>query len=156
MPVAGAGVGVAARPDGRSAMRARLRGPARSWCLVVAAAVAAGVRGGFTDLFVYQYGGRALLDGLPVYGSRDPVMGLPFTYPPFAAVVLVPLALLPDWLAAAVSTGASVGALAAVVTVVRRELGRPARGGWWRCWPAARSSWSRSGRTSRSGRSTCC
>ena len=86
------------------------------------------VRGGFTDLFVYQYGGRALLDGLPVYGSRDPVMGLPFTYPPFAAVVMVPLALLPDWLAAAVWTGASVGALAAVVTVVRRELGRPAPG----------------------------
>jgi alpha-1,2-mannosyltransferase len=96
--------------------------------LVVAAAVAAGVRGGFTDLFVYRYGGLALLDGLPLYGSRDPVMGLRFTYPPFAAVVMVPLALLPTWLAAALWAGASVGALAAVVTVVRRELGRPAPG----------------------------
>ena len=94
--------------------------------LVVTAAVVAGVRGGFTDLFVYRYGGRALLDGLPLYGVRDPVMGLPFTYPPFAAVVMVPLALVPAWLAAALWTGASTGALAAVVTVVRRELGRPA------------------------------
>ena len=96
--------------------------------LVVAAAVAGALRGGFTDLFVYQYGGRAVLDGLPLYESGDPVTGLPFTYPPFAAVVMVPLALLPAWLAAALWTGASVGALAAVVVVVRRALGRPAPG----------------------------
>jgi alpha-1,2-mannosyltransferase len=56
------------------------------------------------------------------------VTGLPFTYPPFAAVALVPLAPLPAWLAAAVWTGASVAALAGVVAVVRRELGRPAPG----------------------------
>ena len=54
--------------------------------------------------------------------------GLPFTYPPFAAVVMVPLALLPAWLAAALWTGASVAALAAVVVVVRRALDRPAPG----------------------------
>ena len=41
---------------------------------------------------------------------------------------MVPLALLPAWLAAALWTGASVGALAAVVVVVRRALGRPAPG----------------------------
>ena len=69
-----------------------------------------------------------MLDGLPASTSRDPVTGLPFTYPPFAAVVMVPLALLPAWLAAALWTGASVGALAAVVVVVRRALGRPAPG----------------------------
>ena len=85
-------------------------------------------RGGFTDLFVYQYGGRAVLDGLPVYESGDPVTGLPFTYPPFAAVLMVPLALLPAWLAAGLWTAASVGALAAVVVLVRRALGRPAPG----------------------------
>jgi len=105
-----------------------LRGPVPVLVLVVAAAVAAAVRGDLTDLFVYQYGGRALLDGSPVYESRDPVEGLRFTYPPFAAVVMVPLALLPGWLAAALWTGASMGALAAVVAVVRRELGRPAPG----------------------------
>ena len=54
--------------------------------------------------------------------------GLPFTYPPFAAVVMAPLALLPAWLAAALWTGASVGALAAAVVVVRRALDRPAPG----------------------------
>ena len=96
--------------------------------LVVVAAVAGGLRGDFTDLFVYQYGGQAVLDGLAVYESGDPVTGLPFTYPPFAAVLMVPLAPLPAWLAAALWTGASVGALAAVVVLVRRALDRPAPG----------------------------
>ena len=105
-----------------------LEGPAPVLVLVVAAAVAAALRGDFTDLFVYQYGGQLVLDGLPLYDSRDPVMGLRFTYPPFAALVMVPLALLPTWLAAALLTGASVGGLAAVVVVVRRALGVPAPG----------------------------
>jgi alpha-1,2-mannosyltransferase len=105
-----------------------LKGPAPVLFLVVAAAVAGAVHGGFTDLLVYQYGARAVLDGLPVYGARDQVTGLQFTYPPFAAVLMVPLALLPSWLAAALWTGASVGALAAVVVVVRRGFGRPTPG----------------------------
>jgi alpha-1,2-mannosyltransferase len=105
-----------------------LTGPAPVLVLVVGAAVAGALRGGFTDLFVYRHGGRALLNGLPVYESRDPVTGLHFTYPPFAAVVMVPLALLPTWLAAALWTGASVGAIAAVVVVVRHALERPAPG----------------------------
>ena len=105
-----------------------LNGPAPVLVLVVGAAVAGALRGGFTDLFVYRYGGRAVLDGLPLYESRDPVTGLHFTYPPFAAVVMVPLALLPTWLAAALWTGASVAAIAAVVVVVRRALDRPAPG----------------------------
>jgi alpha-1,2-mannosyltransferase len=105
-----------------------LKGPAPVLVLIAGAAVAAALRGGFTDLFVYQFGGRAVLDGLSVYEYRDPVYGLHFTYPPFAAVAMVPLALLPAWLAAALWTGASVGALAAVVLVVRRALGRPAPG----------------------------
>jgi len=96
--------------------------------LVAAAAVVAATRGGFTDLLVYQHGGRTVLDGLHLLESDDPVTGLPFTYPPFAAVALVPLATLPAWLAAALWTGASVGALAAVVVVVRRALDRPAPG----------------------------
>jgi alpha-1,2-mannosyltransferase len=82
------------------------------------------VRGGFTDLLVYQYGGRAALHGGSLYGFDDPVTGLPFTYPPFAAVVMTPLAVLPTWLAAGLWTGASVAALAAVIVVVRRALGR--------------------------------
>ena len=105
-----------------------MRGPAPVLVLVVAAAVAGGLRGGFTDLFVYQFGGRAVLDGLPGLESGDPVTGLPFTYPPFAAVVMVPMALLPAQLAAALWTGASVGALAAVIVGVRSMLDRPAPG----------------------------
>jgi alpha-1,2-mannosyltransferase len=105
-----------------------LRGPAPVLALVVAAAVAGALRSELTDLLVYRHAGRALLDGLPILESRDPVTGLPFTYPPFAAVVMVPLALIPAWLAAALWTGASVAALAAVVVVVRRALGRTSPG----------------------------
>ena len=79
---------------------------------------------GFTDLVVYQYGGRSVLDGVSPYAGDDPVTGLPFTYPPFAAVLMVPLAPLPTGLAAALWTGASIGALGASVVVVRRALGR--------------------------------
>ena len=46
-----------------------------------------------------------MLDQWRVYESDDPVTGYPFTYPPFAAVLMVPLALLPGWLAAALWTG---------------------------------------------------
>ena len=80
-------------------------GPAPVLVAVMAAAVWAGLRGDFTDLFVYQHAGERVLDGLAVYGSRDPVMDLPFTYPPFAAVAMVPLAVLPTWLAAALLAG---------------------------------------------------
>jgi alpha-1,2-mannosyltransferase len=103
-------------------------GPTPVLVLVVAAAVAGAVSDGLKDLLVYQHGGREVLDGLAGLASRDPVTGLRFTYPPFAAIVMVPLAQLPAWLAAAVWTGASVGALAAAVVVVRRTLDRPAPG----------------------------
>ena len=49
-----------------------------------------------------------------------------------SAVVMVPLALIPMWLADAFGPAASVGALAAVVVLARRALGRPAPGGWSR------------------------
>jgi alpha-1,2-mannosyltransferase len=104
----------------------RFRGPTSRaiLILVVAGAVAGAVGGELKDLLVYQHGGRAVLDGLSPYAHDDPVNGLPFTYPPFAAVLMVPLALLPTWLAAALWTGASAGALGAAVAVVRRGLGR--------------------------------
>ncbi|MBB4742146.1 alpha-1,2-mannosyltransferase [Actinoplanes octamycinicus] len=78
--------------------------------------------GGFVDLSVYRYGGRLAVDGLPLYGSRDPATHLRFTYPPFAAVAMAPLAWLPLWLATALWTAASVGALAAVIALVLRSL----------------------------------
>jgi alpha-1,2-mannosyltransferase len=96
--------------------------------LVLAAAVWAALRGDFTDLFVYQYAGQSVLDGVSVYASDDPVTGLPFTYPPFAAVLMLPLAPLPAWLAAALWTGASMLALTAVVALVLRGLDLPSSG----------------------------
>jgi alpha-1,2-mannosyltransferase len=96
--------------------------------LVVAAAVAGGLRGGLTDLFVYRHAGQRVLDELPVYGVRDPVMDLPFTYPPFGALVMVPVGLVPQWVADAAWTAASVAALAGTVVIARRALGRPAPG----------------------------
>jgi alpha-1,2-mannosyltransferase len=59
------------------------------------------------------------------------VNGLRFTYPPFAAVGVSPLGLLPPRLAAGLWTAASVAALAGVVVVVRRALVGPHPGGWW-------------------------
>jgi alpha-1,2-mannosyltransferase len=45
------------------------------------------------DLDVYRTGGQAVLHGLPVYGFRtQPPQLLPFTYPPFSALLAVPLA----------------------------------------------------------------
>jgi len=105
-----------------------LSGPGPVLVLIVVAAVAGGLRGGFTDLFVYRFGGRSALRGLPIYGSGDPVTGLHFTYPPFAAIAMMPLALLPAWIAAALWTAASVASLAAVVVLVLRAFERPAPG----------------------------
>lgn len=102
-----------------------LRGPAPVIALIGVAAAVGALHGGFTDLLVYQHGGRIVLDGLPPE-SRDAVTGLRFTYPPFAAVLMTPLAPLPSWLAAGLWTAASMAALAGVVALVRRSLGQPA------------------------------
>ena len=54
------------------------------------------------DLEVYRDGGRAVLRGAPLYDVlTQPPQLLPFTYPPFAAVLAVPFTLLP-WFAAQV------------------------------------------------------
>ncbi|MGH3274097.1 MAG: glycosyltransferase 87 family protein [Streptosporangiaceae bacterium] len=50
------------------------------------------------DLDVYRIGSRVWLDGGNLYGPLPPTaagVGLPFTYPPIAAVLLAPLTLLP-------------------------------------------------------------
>ena len=102
--------------------RRMLDGPGPVLVLLVAAAVAGALVDGLgyrlTDLHVYQHAGGVVLDGESLAETRDPVTGLPFTYPPFAALVLVPLAWLPFWVAAAIWTAASAAALAAVVALV--------------------------------------
>ncbi len=72
------------------------------------------------DLKVYRLGGRTLLDDASsLYDVR--LAGLPFTYPPFAAIVMVPFALLPWSVAVTVWT---VGTVVSLVFVWRLSLGR--------------------------------
>jgi len=104
---------------------------AAAWGIVVvslAGAVAGVLAGSFPDLDVYRHGGRSVLDHVSPYATDDPIYGYPFTYPPFAALAMTPLALVPGWLASAVWTGASAGCLAGAVVLVRRALGRPCGG----------------------------
>jgi alpha-1,2-mannosyltransferase len=63
----------------------------------------------FVDTQVYRLGGDAVLAGTNLYGPR--FAGLPFTYPPFAAVVCVLFAVLPWSGAVALVTCSSVGLL---------------------------------------------
>ena len=102
----------------------------RAWLVagVLAAVVVGAVAGGFADLHVYRYGGDAVLHQWDPYAADDPVTGYPFTYPPFAALLFVPLAVLPGWVAAALWTGVCAACLAGCVVVVRRALERPAPG----------------------------
>lgn len=67
------------------------------------------------DVAVYVRGGHALLDGADLYAVRDQV--LPFTYPPFAAILFVPLALLGTGGAGVVVSVLSLLALLVVVAV---------------------------------------
>lgn len=75
------------------------------------------------DLAVYRFGGRSVLDGTLLYAGTDPATGYPFTYPPVAALLFVPVALLPASVATAGWVGLSVVALAAVLVVFLRERG---------------------------------
>ncbi|CAN5292398.1 mannosyltransferase [soil metagenome] len=81
----------------------------------------------FVDLHVYIGGGDAL-DGPGavydyVYADQTPDFPLPFTYPPFAAVVFYPLHLLPFWLVALAWQLGVMAALYGVVRLSQRLLG---------------------------------
>lgn len=131
------------------------------------------------DIDVYRMGGQAWLDGRPLYA--DGVMfhtrgglDLPFTYPPLAAVLFAPFALLSLDGASIAITLATLVLLIVATTILLTRLDvwpDPADGksavtsepAWLRrTWLAAaivapRSSTSnRSGRTSTSARSTWC
>lgn len=92
--------------------------------VAAAGAVVGALVGGFPDLHVYRYGGDAVVDQIPAYAADDPVTGYPFTYPPFATLLMTPLALLPGSLAAALWTGVSAACLAGAVVLVRGDRGR--------------------------------
>lgn len=81
----------------------------------------------FVDLHVYVGGGAAL--GSPgalydyVYAEQTPDFPLPFTYPPFAAIVFYPLHLLPFGLVALCWQLGTIAALYGVIRVSQRLLG---------------------------------
>lgn len=101
------------------------------WCLLWAVAVAAMYHVGWglfghtpyrIDIDVYQMGGRAWLDGRPLYRGNvlfpTPIgLNLPFTYPPLAAIVFCPF----SWLhmpAASVAITVLTSVLLIVSTVI--------------------------------------
>ena len=79
------------------------------------------------DLDVYVQGGRHLTDGT-LYDFVTQPLELPFTYPPFSALIFVPLGWL-NWTVARILWQlASFGALAVIVHSTLRLLGRAGAG----------------------------
>ena len=68
------------------------------------------------DLLVYQGAGGAAGAGIDVYGFRT-VFDMPFTYPPFAALLSEPLSRLPIGLGQVLWTGGTLAALVALARV---------------------------------------
>ncbi|HLR98397.1 MAG TPA: glycosyltransferase 87 family protein [Mycolicibacillus parakoreensis] len=101
------------------------------------------------DIDVYRMGGRAWLDGLPLYtdGVLFPTrsgLNLPFTYPPLAAIVFSPFAVMPLPVATAVITLVTLVLLIVSVTLVLTSLDvwpttavAPGPAWWRRAWLAA-------------------
>ncbi|MDP9221348.1 MAG: glycosyltransferase 87 family protein [Actinomycetota bacterium] len=83
------------------------------------------------DLEVYREAGRSIIYGRHIYDVlTEPPQLLPFTYPPFAALIALPIALVPFEAAAWLWTAAQVAATAATVWIAGRPL--LARAGRWR------------------------
>ncbi len=87
----------------------------------------------FVDLHVYL-GGAAAIDHPGtlysyVYAEKTPDFPLPFTYPPFAAVVFYPLHLLPFGLVGFLWQIATMAALYGAVRISQRLMGVPATSG---------------------------
>ncbi|WP_330183625.1 glycosyltransferase 87 family protein [Nocardia sp. NBC_01503] len=88
---------------------------------------------GYIDLQVYRNGARAWLDDKDLYGPMPPVygLGLPFTYPPLAALFFAPLALMPlalsEWAVLIVSILSLAITLWVVLDRLRPQLARANR-----------------------------
>ncbi|MEU7767455.1 glycosyltransferase 87 family protein [Nocardia sp. NPDC049190] len=83
------------------------------------------ITGGFIDLQVYRLGVDALRHGADMYGQLPQTTigaGLPFIYPPFAALALSPFAVLPWDVAALTFFVSSVAALAITLYSVARRV----------------------------------
>jgi alpha-1,2-mannosyltransferase len=90
------------------------------------------------DTDVYRMGGRAWLDGGPLYDGRfgtEIGLNLPFTYPPLAAIAFSPLALMGQHAAEIAVTLAGLAGLTVSAWIVLTRLQVPA--GIGRGWLAA-------------------
>ncbi len=98
---------------------------------LVLAGLVAHTGGRHIDLEVYRYGVQAWLSGGDIYGSLPQTAGhiaLPFIYPPFAALLMVPLAVVP-WVVAWVALlGISTLSLGVTLYAFARRLWPS--GGW--------------------------
>ena len=116
----------------RSSLAAWCAGTVYAVSAAACCALAARSTAHFVDLRVYRMGGSAVLHGEHLYQLR--LVWLPFTYPPFAAVVFTTLAAVP-WTAAVTGlTAASVVALPAALYLVQRLPGpvrQPDRAAAW-------------------------
>jgi alpha-1,2-mannosyltransferase len=86
------------------------------------------------DLDVYRIGGRAWLRGVDLYGRLPATQAgvrLPFTYPPVAAFLLSPFALVPMTVAATVLTLGTITLLVVVLRLFLRRIAGPAAGSPW-------------------------
>jgi alpha-1,2-mannosyltransferase len=126
---------------------ARLSVRPRSIAFLIAVpllAVIAGVLGWLldwhlgVDIAVYRAGALTLLHGEPLYDANtltaEPYWALlPFTYPPSAAFIFVPLTVVPLEVAWGILTAVSLLSMALVIRVAIGSLPKPAEDGprWW-------------------------
>ncbi|HEY0358840.1 MAG TPA: glycosyltransferase 87 family protein [Mycobacteriales bacterium] len=123
--------GVPRAPRDRRRIAAQLTMVAIVVALVAYGLLAHAQRHGFFDLVIYRGAVRWWLDGNELYAFVQPNSGgYGFTYPPFAALCMVPMAFLPLDAAAAVTSAAT----AATITLTT----------WWLLAPVAeRHGWPR-------------
>ncbi|NLU70984.1 DUF2029 domain-containing protein [Streptomyces sp. HNM0574] len=77
------------------------------------------------DVHVYRAEGQAVLDGGDLYGFTVTEWELPATYPPFAALLFVPFALLPLAAVKVLFAAGNAALLAFLVHLSLRAAGRP-------------------------------
>lgn len=84
------------------------------------------------DVEVYREAARSILYGRPIYEQMtEPPQLLPFTYPPFAALLALPLAAIPFGVVGWLWTGLQVAATYATVVIAFRALLARAPGWRW-------------------------
>ena len=79
------------------------------------------------DLLVYRAEGWTVRSGLDLYAMRATYAELPTTYPPFAALLFIPLTLLDVGDMRGAATVVNLGLLVALIHLSLRLLGRPLR-----------------------------